>query len=90
MNGHKDSSGNFHPHSDSSSKLSSHQVESSKHSSVNHDDVSKLKNKKSKHIIVDSDRYGVKSKLGGWSNEKNKTIDGSGYAVSDDGEFSEE
>ncbi len=52
-NGHKDADGKFHPHSDSSSKLSSHQVESSKHSSVNHDDVSKLKNKKSKNIEVD-------------------------------------
>ncbi len=46
MDGHKDSSGKFHPHSDSFKKLSSHQVENAKDSSVNHNDANDLKNKK--------------------------------------------
>ena len=51
VDGHKDSSGKFHPHNDSSSsKLKSSDGKQSHSNSVSHSDASKLKEKKSFHL----------------------------------------
>ena len=51
VDGHKDSSGKFHPHNDSSSsKLKSSDGKQSHGNSINHSDVNKLKEKKSFHL----------------------------------------
>ncbi len=62
-NGFKDKDGKFHPTENDSKKLSSHQVENAKQSSVNHNDVNKIKeNKSHKAEYISSDSETIHNK----------------------------